>query len=158
MQQKKILLCVEEPNYRLTGDLALLDTNCDVHSGINDYNCTVLNSTSSTHGLFNDGDDARDCRQLMVIECVRTVPMVSITTTEVNRRDDVGDNSDGDDDDGGGSDDGAAAGARAFGGNTDDDDDDDDDLVLGLQMQRTDDTNEPPCPIFINVSMKELGK
>lgn len=144
MRQQNIILCVDNPDYRLNA-LALLETECEdiVQSGINDtYDCTVLNRTTSVP--FNNG---RLCAQLMVIECVRRVPM--ITTTEVNRGDD-GDNSD--DGDEGGSDDGPVGG-RAF----DIDDDDDDDLVLGVQMQKPG-ANETPCNIFINVSMKELGK
>ena len=150
MQRKNIILCVDNLNYSLKA-LDLLDTECDgvdeyVQSGINDtYNCTLLNHT--THALFG----GRTCKQLMVIECVRTVPMIS-STTEMNRRDDVGDNSDGGE---GGSDD-RAVGARAFGGSTEDDDSDDD-LILRLQLQRSG-TNETPCNIFIDVSMNELGK
>ncbi len=146
MKRKNIILCVNNPDYRLNA-LALLETECDdideyVQSGI--YNCTLLNSTTSVP--FNNG---LPCEQLMVIECVRRVPMIS--TTEA-RRDD-GDNSDSGE---GGSDDGAM-GARAFGRGSDEDDDDDSDLVLGVQLQRPG-TNETPCNIFINVSMKELGK
>ena len=162
MQRKNIFLCMEDPGYRLNS-LALLDTVTDCDDGLdgsvfNDtYNCTVSNSTA--HASTNDGDEERFCERLVVIECVRTaIPMVTVTTTtaKVNRGDD---NSDGGEDDGGGSDDGAAAGAQ-FGarGNIDDDDDDDDDddLVLGLRLQRPDD--KPPCNVFIDVSMKELGK
>jgi hypothetical protein len=143
MERKNIILCVDNADYRLN-TLALLETECDdideyVQSGI--YNCTLLNSTTSIP--FNNG---LPCEQLMVIECVRRVPMIS--TTEA----DDGDNSDSGE---GGSDDGAV-GARAF-GRGGDDDDDDDDLVLGVQLQRSG-TNETPCNIFINVSMKELGK
>lgn len=150
MQRKNIILCVDNPDYHLN-DLTLLDTECDgvdeyVRSGINDtYNCTLLNHTTSA--LFN----GQLCGQLMVIECVRTMPMIS-STTEVIRGDDVGDNSDGGE---GGSDDGAADARRAIGGGIDDDADDD--LVLGLQLQRSG-TNETPCNIFIDVSTKELGK
>ena len=149
VKRKNILLCVKDSGYHLNA-LALLETECDgiheyVQSGINDtYNCTLLSSTRGARV------DDQPCAELMVIECVRTVPV--ITTTEVNRRDDAGDNSDGGE---GGSDDGAV-GARAFGRGIDDDDDDDD-LVLGIELQRNG-TNETPCNIFIHISMKELGK
>ena len=151
MERKNILLCVDNPDYRLNA-LALLETECDdidqfVQSGINDtYDCTLLNTT--TDAPFNNRQFI--CKQLMVIECFRRVPMVS--TTEAKRRDDD-DNSDGGDD---GSDAGAMS-ARAFGRGSNDDDDDDGDLVLGVQLQRPG-TNETPCNIFINVSMKELGE
>lgn len=150
MERKNIILCVDNPDYRLNA-LVLLETECDdidefVQPGINDtYNCTLLNSTIDAP--FNNGRFI--CKQLMVIECFRRVMMIS--TTEANRRDD-NDNSDGGDD---GSDAGAMN-ARAFGRGSNDDDDDND-LVLGVQLQRSG-TNETPCNIFINVSMKELGE
>ena len=140
---KNIVLCLEERVYNVS-DLALLDTDCDglevdddVHSSISDtYNCTILNSTE--HESVNDGNKVHVCEQVMVIKCVRTVPSIN-----VNRGDDMSDYSD-DDSDGG-------AGGRSI------DDGADDDLVLGLSLNKAD-SDEPPCNVFINVSMKELGR